>query len=183
MRQLIADDLGQHAGIAVDDRREQNKSLTVSIETRLTDIFNTCCDNNSQIHSLAQAVKTLSAETMILREEMRELKGTIRRTEAVIGSRIYGEDRVGLTSHSKDANNTRKVSNDVVAAVIRSIWHNNMGGQMCLPVDMKYLSKLCDVRSFGKPCKCIHKSQLGCWKSSLDQSFESITATNGRSNE
>jgi hypothetical protein len=28
---------------------------------------------------------------------------------------------------------------------------------------------------FGKPCKCIHKSQLGSWKSSSNQSFDSIT--------
>ena len=39
------------------------------------------------------------------------------------------------------------------------------------------------TRSFGKPYKCIHKSQLGCWKSSSDQSFDSITATNERSKE
>jgi hypothetical protein len=39
------------------------------------------------------------------------------------------------------------------------------------------------TRSFGKPCKCIHKSQFGSWKSSSGQSFDSITATNERFNE
>jgi hypothetical protein len=37
--------------------------------------------------------------------------------------------------------------------------------------------------SFGKSFKCIHKSQLGSWKSSSGKSFDSITATNERSNE
>jgi hypothetical protein len=37
--------------------------------------------------------------------------------------------------------------------------------------------------SFGKSFKCIRKSQLGSWKSRSGQSFDSITATNERSNE
>jgi hypothetical protein len=37
--------------------------------------------------------------------------------------------------------------------------------------------------SFGESCKCIHKSLLGSWKSSLGQSFDSITATNERLNK
>jgi hypothetical protein len=37
--------------------------------------------------------------------------------------------------------------------------------------------------SFGKSFKCIHKSQLGSWKSSSGQSFDSITAINERSNK
>jgi hypothetical protein len=76
---------------------------------------------------------------------MRQLKDTTRRTEAVIGSQMHGEDGVDTTNHSKDAKNTRKVSSDGVAAVIRSIWHNNIGDQVCLPVSMEYLSKLCDA--------------------------------------
>jgi len=36
---------------------------------------------------------------------------------------------------------------------------------------------------FGKSFKCIHKSQLGSWQSSWGQSFDSIKATNERSNE
>jgi hypothetical protein len=37
--------------------------------------------------------------------------------------------------------------------------------------------------SFGKSFKCIHKSQLGSWKTSSVQSFDSIAATNERFNE
>jgi hypothetical protein len=37
--------------------------------------------------------------------------------------------------------------------------------------------------SFGKSFKCIRKSQLSSWKSNSGQSFDSITATNERSNE
>ena len=39
------------------------------------------------------------------------------------------------------------------------------------------------TRSFGKPCKCIHKSQLSSWKLTLDQSFDLITSTNERSSK
>jgi hypothetical protein len=39
------------------------------------------------------------------------------------------------------------------------------------------------TRSFGKSCKCIHKSEPSCWKSSSGQSFDSITATNEQFNE
>jgi len=37
--------------------------------------------------------------------------------------------------------------------------------------------------SFGKSFECIHKSQLGSWKSSSVQSFDLIAAINERSNE
>jgi hypothetical protein len=37
--------------------------------------------------------------------------------------------------------------------------------------------------SFGKSFKCIHQSQLGSSKSRSGQSFDSITATNERSDE
>jgi hypothetical protein len=39
------------------------------------------------------------------------------------------------------------------------------------------------TQSFDKPFKCIHKSQLGSWKSSSGQSFDLITATNEQSKE
>ena len=145
MRRLIVTDLGQSPNVTVDNRRQQNNSLMVSSEDRLNDIFRTCSDNNSQIYALSEAVKTLSVQIGILREEMNQLMNVTRKTEAVIGSQIHGSDEVNVTTHSRDGNNTRKVSSDVVAAVIRSIWHNNMGNGVYLPVDMGYLTKLCDT--------------------------------------
>jgi hypothetical protein len=145
MRNLITADLGQSLNVSVDDKRGQDKSLSVNATDRLEDIFRLCCDSGAQIHSLIGTVKALSADIMILREEIRELKDTTRRTEAIIGSQIHTEDGVNAVSHSRDAKNTRRVSSDVVAAVIRSIWHTSMGNEVCLPVDMAYLSKLCDT--------------------------------------
>jgi hypothetical protein len=51
-----------------------------------------------------------------------------------------------------------------------------------MPALLKFLAPLGNL-SFGKSFKCIRKSQLGSWKSSSGQSFDSITATNERSNE
>jgi cell division protein FtsB len=48
----------------------------VGTEDRLDDIFRTCCDINSQIHTLIEAVKTLSAEVRVITEEIRQLKDT-----------------------------------------------------------------------------------------------------------
>ncbi len=52
----------------------------------------------------------------------------------------------------------------------------------CNDSSFKVLGAIGDL-SFSKSCKCIHKSKLGSWKSSLGQLFDSITATNEQSNK
>ena len=63
----------------------------------------------------------------------------------MVGSVLQVEDEHVEMIHGRYAQNTRKVSGVVVADVIRFMWHNEQGGNNCVPVDMSYLSKLCDA--------------------------------------
>ena len=48
-------------------------------------------------------------------------------------------------THARDAQNTRKVSSLVVAAVVRSVWYDEKVPTASLLVEMKYVSNLCDA--------------------------------------
>lgn len=144
MKDLIGDDLGHDRDPESTDIEGRDTRLEVNVPERLDDVFRVCSDTNSQVGSLIGLIKALSARMITLEEQVKQLKNVTGRTEAMVGSVTYSGDGSPEATHARDAQNTKKVGSLVVAAVIRSVWHNNKGTDVPLPVDMKYLSKLCD---------------------------------------
>jgi len=145
MKSLLASGLGQPTNVTLDDQRRQSSTLQIDPTNRLEDVFRMCSDTNSQVNTLIGFIKTLSTRMSALEEEVRQLRDVTGRTQAIVGSAVYTDNEACATPHAKDAQVTKKVSSAVVAAVIRSIWYDNMGLNIPLPLDMKYLSSLCNA--------------------------------------
>jgi hypothetical protein len=142
---LNENDLG-HTNDAVDaGTGNRSGSLETSLRDMLLDAYKVTCDTNSKVYAIATTLTTLCARVTVIEDELRQIKSSASRTQAIVTSSPHNDENNGGTGHSRDAQNTKKVSTDVVAAVIRSVWYREHPSATPLPVGMAYLAKLCHV--------------------------------------
>ena len=92
-------------------------SLLDDIVLRNEDVFNLCSDISSQQHTMLSLIRTLSDQVKQLTEEISAIRLVVGRTDSVVSAGIE-EDANVLT---RDAVNTKQVSNKGPAAVIRAL--------------------------------------------------------------
>ena len=132
----MSDGLGHHGDIEPESEDNRTNRLGVSTEQRVDDVFRVCCDTNSQTNSMIDLIKVMRKELSELRNEVGQLKAMSGRTAALTEAAAYADQDIPCAPHARDAQNTKKVSSAVPAAVIRSIWYANKASDVPLPIDM-----------------------------------------------
>lgn len=118
MNSLIDDTLGSKGSLTLENERNQDVSLQVTLADRINEIYRVCCNTNSMVGVLRGELSVMSSRISALEEQIQQLKNTTGRTEALLGLVTHADEDLTSPVHTNDAQVTRKVSNAAPAAVI-----------------------------------------------------------------
>lgn len=144
--------------------RESKSVLQTTNTDRLEDIFMLITQTNKSVHSLSNRILLIEQKLDMLLQEMQAQTSICNNISAIAGSAVYtnsgNNDDDMIIEPSKDAQTTKKVSKEVVVAVIASMWYQHKGINTPFPVERDYLGKLCNI-CFPPFGKAPDKSKIG----------------------